>query len=105
MGVGDKYVDNIAFICIGTKLWQELREVRVGHALNRLLRVFPRLIQFLNDLGLIGGRFLKGFPIVSRRRRGSHQSQNAVAFTGEVKKDYGKGARILRRAPSEFVLR
>src|ERR1700722_11485820 len=101
--VGDENVDDIAGIRFWAELGLGLREFGVGHIVDGAPGELPGFIELVDDLSFVGcGRF-EVLEVQARRRRDAHQSENAVAFTGNVEEDGSNGAGTVSGAPREFV--
>src|SRR5580704_12390641 len=74
MRIRNKNIDDVAGIRLRPELGQQLREIGVGHVVNRLLRELPRLIQLVDDLRPVGRGFFKSLSVESGRRRRSPKS-------------------------------
>src|SRR5579863_1668838 len=101
--ISDQNVNHVPRIRLRTQLRQQLGEVRVGHLVCRLLLELPRLVQFPDDLGLIGRGFFKRLPVESGGWRSSHEPQNPVALARDVEKHFRERPRVRRRSPGEFI--
>jgi hypothetical protein len=84
VGIGDEDVDYVAGIGVWAELRLRLCEVGVGHIVDRGFGELPGFVELVDDLGFVGGGSLEILQVDARGRSGSHQSQDSVAFTGDV---------------------
>src|SRR5580704_5071701 len=103
--VANEEVNNVALVSLRAELWQQLCEIRVAHAIDRLAREIPGLIQRLDDVTLFGGGFVELARFESCRRIRTHHAEESVAFSSYMQKHFGKGPGVGRGAPGEFVAR
>ncbi len=103
VSVGDQNVNHIAGIGVGTKLRDGFGEIGVSHGVDRLPGEFPGLVEFLDDLGRVGGGFFIRLAVETGWGLRSHQGHNLVTLGRNMQKDFGERTGIGRGAPVEFV--